>query len=82
VITAFTAPNTLGVRAVEDMSPGTIAAQIDAIYEDNGGGRGHNRHGLAGRDHRRDCREAWPLRSAGARSGHGERSVGQQSRRG
>ena len=34
VITAITAQNTVGVRAVEDISPGTIAAQIDAVYED------------------------------------------------
>ncbi|MVS99236.1 bifunctional hydroxymethylpyrimidine kinase/phosphomethylpyrimidine kinase [Devosia marina] len=34
VITALTAQNTMGVRAVEDVSPSMIAAQIDAIYED------------------------------------------------
>lgn len=34
VITAITAQNTLGVRAVEDISPGIIAAQIDAVLDD------------------------------------------------
>lgn len=34
VLTAVTAQNTRGVRAVEDISPATIAAQIDAVYED------------------------------------------------
>ena len=34
VITAITAQNTMGVRAVEDISPGVIEAQIDAVYED------------------------------------------------
>lgn len=34
VVTAITAQNTTGVRAVEDISPAMIAAQIDAIYED------------------------------------------------
>lgn len=33
-ITALTAQNTQGVRAVEDVSPGMVAAQIDAIYDD------------------------------------------------
>jgi len=34
VITAITAQNTLGVRAVEDVSPSMIASQIDAVLED------------------------------------------------
>lgn len=34
VLTAITAQNTQGVRAVEDVSPGMIAAQIDAVYDD------------------------------------------------
>src|SRR5690606_16774608 len=34
VITASTAQNTLGVRAVEDISSLIIAAQIDAVFED------------------------------------------------
>ncbi|MET3660419.1 bifunctional hydroxymethylpyrimidine kinase/phosphomethylpyrimidine kinase [Aquamicrobium ahrensii] len=34
VITAITAQNTQGVRGVEDISPGMIAAQIDALYDD------------------------------------------------
>ncbi|MDN5928316.1 MAG: bifunctional hydroxymethylpyrimidine kinase/phosphomethylpyrimidine kinase [Hyphomicrobiales bacterium] len=34
VITAVTAQNTMGVRAVEDISPAMIAAQIDAIFDD------------------------------------------------
>ena len=34
VVTAVTAQNTQGVRAVEDVSPGMIAAQIDAILDD------------------------------------------------
>ena len=34
VITALTAQNTRGVRAVEDVSPDMIAAQIDTIYDD------------------------------------------------
>jgi len=33
-ITALTAQNTQGVRAVEDVSPGMVAAQIDAVCED------------------------------------------------
>ena len=33
-ITAVTAQNTRGVHAVEDVSPGVIASQIDAIYGD------------------------------------------------
>jgi hydroxymethylpyrimidine/phosphomethylpyrimidine kinase len=34
VVTAITAQNTTGVRAVEDVSPAGIAAQMDAVYED------------------------------------------------
>lgn len=34
VITAITAQNTMGVRAVEDVSPAMIAAQIDAVLGD------------------------------------------------
>jgi hydroxymethylpyrimidine/phosphomethylpyrimidine kinase len=34
VLTAVTAQNTQGVRAVEDISPAVIAAQIDAVSED------------------------------------------------
>src|SRR5690606_7914187 len=34
VITAITAQNTQGVRAVEDLSCEIIAAQIDAVFED------------------------------------------------
>jgi len=34
VITALTAQNTLGVRAVEDVSPGFVRAQLEAIRED------------------------------------------------
>ena len=34
VITALTAQNTKGVRAVEDVTPAMIAAQIDAVYDD------------------------------------------------
>ncbi|OQM76036.1 bifunctional hydroxymethylpyrimidine kinase/phosphomethylpyrimidine kinase [Manganibacter manganicus] len=34
VITAITAQNTMGVRAVEDISPQMIAAQIDAVFDD------------------------------------------------
>jgi len=33
-ITAITVQNTQGVRGVEDISPGMVAAQIDALYED------------------------------------------------
>jgi hydroxymethylpyrimidine/phosphomethylpyrimidine kinase len=36
VLTAITAQNTLGVRAVEDMSPALVEAQIDAVLEDIG----------------------------------------------
>jgi hydroxymethylpyrimidine/phosphomethylpyrimidine kinase len=35
-ITALTAQNSAGVRAVEDASPGIVAAQIDAVAEDLG----------------------------------------------
>jgi len=35
-ITAITAQNTLGVTAVEELSPGIIEAQIDAVMEDIG----------------------------------------------
>jgi hydroxymethylpyrimidine/phosphomethylpyrimidine kinase len=34
VITAITAQNTMGVRAVEDISPAMIAARIDAVFDD------------------------------------------------
>ena len=34
VITAITAQNTVGVRAVQEVSPGVIAAQLDAVAED------------------------------------------------
>jgi hydroxymethylpyrimidine/phosphomethylpyrimidine kinase len=34
VITAITAQNTLGVRAVEDISPEMVGHQIDAIFDD------------------------------------------------
>lgn len=34
VVTAITAQNTQGVRAVEDISPAAIAAQIDAVLDD------------------------------------------------
>ena len=34
VVTAITAQNTQGVRAVEDVSPAMIAAQIDAVLDD------------------------------------------------
>lgn len=34
VITALTAQNTQGVRAIFDVEPGFIAAQIDAVFED------------------------------------------------
>jgi hydroxymethylpyrimidine/phosphomethylpyrimidine kinase len=34
VITAVTAQNTLGVRAVQEIEPATIAAQLDAVAED------------------------------------------------
>jgi len=34
VITAITAQNTVGVRAVQDVDPGVIAAQLDAVAED------------------------------------------------
>ena len=34
VVPAITAQNTPGVRAVEDVSPGMIAAQIDAVLDD------------------------------------------------
>ena len=33
-ITAITAQNTCGVRAVQDVSPDVVAAQIDAVFED------------------------------------------------
>lgn len=33
-ITAITAQNTCGVRAVQDIDPAVIAAQIDAVFED------------------------------------------------
>ena len=36
VITAITAQNTLGVRAVQEIDPPVIAAQIDAVLEDIG----------------------------------------------
>src|SRR5256714_6506594 len=35
-LTAITAQNTLGVRAVEELSPAIVAAQIDAVIEDIG----------------------------------------------
>jgi hydroxymethylpyrimidine/phosphomethylpyrimidine kinase len=34
VITAITAQNTVGVRAVQEIDPGVIAAQLDAVAED------------------------------------------------
>jgi len=34
VVTAVTAQNTVGVRAVEAISPEVVAAQIDAVFED------------------------------------------------
>lgn len=34
VITAITAQNTLGVTAVQDISPDIVAAQIDAVFDD------------------------------------------------
>src|SRR5690606_32879004 len=34
VVTTITAQNTQGVRAVEDVSPAAIAAQIDAVLDD------------------------------------------------
>ncbi len=34
VVTAVTAQNTMGVRAVEDVSPAMIEAQIDAVLDD------------------------------------------------
>ena len=34
VITAITAQNTCGVRAVQDISPEVVGAQIDAVFED------------------------------------------------
>ena len=34
VITALTAQNTMGVRAVEHVSPEFLKAQIDAVFED------------------------------------------------
>ena len=36
VITAVTAQNTLMVRAVQDIDPEIIGAQIDAVFEDIG----------------------------------------------
>ncbi|MEM1177266.1 MAG: bifunctional hydroxymethylpyrimidine kinase/phosphomethylpyrimidine kinase [Acidobacteriota bacterium] len=36
VVTAITAQNTLGVRAVSEVDPDVVAAQIDAIFEDLG----------------------------------------------
>ena len=36
VVTAITAQNTVGVRAVHDVPPETVAAQIDAVLEDIG----------------------------------------------
>ena len=33
-ITAITAQNTLGVTAVQDISPDIVAAQIDAVFDD------------------------------------------------
>lgn len=36
VITAITAQNTLGVRAVQEIDPSVVAAQIDAVAEDLG----------------------------------------------
>src|SRR5258708_35465141 len=35
-ITAVTAQNTLGVRAVEELSPAIVEAQIDAVMEEIG----------------------------------------------
>jgi len=35
-VTAITAQNTVGVRAVEEVSPALVAAQIDAVLEDIG----------------------------------------------
>lgn len=34
VITAVTAQNTLGVTAVEELSPAVVAAQLDAVFQD------------------------------------------------
>lgn len=34
VVTAVTAQNTVGVRAVQEINPGVIAAQLDAVAED------------------------------------------------
>jgi hydroxymethylpyrimidine/phosphomethylpyrimidine kinase len=34
VITAITAQNTIGVRAVQEIEPGVVAAQLDAVAED------------------------------------------------
>ena len=51
-ITALTAQNTLGVRAVLDATPEFVAAQIDAVFEDHPACSGEDRHGLAGGHHR------------------------------
>ena len=52
VITALTAQNTQGVRAIHDVPADFIAAQIDAVFSDLDGRRGEDRHAVAGSDHR------------------------------
>jgi len=51
VITGLTAQNTRGVRGVELPTTDFIAAQLRAVLEDIGGGRGEDRDARHGGDH-------------------------------
>lgn len=50
-ITAITAQNTLGVTAVQNISPDIVAAQIDAVFDDIAPRR-QDWHGFLCRDYR------------------------------
>ena len=51
VITAVTAQNTQGVFAVEDISRGVVAKQIEAIFDDIEVVRSKNRDGFPSPNH-------------------------------
>ena len=73
VITAITAQNTCGVRAVQDISPEVVGAQIDAVFEDIPPRCGEDRHGILRPDHQCHRRaSAFPSGARrGGRPGHG-----------
>ena len=57
VLTALTAQNTQGVRAIHDVPPAFIAAQLDALFADLKIRAVEDRHAVAlGRDRRRQRR--------------------------